>query len=113
MAAQPLEDRLQTIKTRSGISAREIAQLVGTSPQTVSRWHTGKASPQPKALRRLLFLDWVADQLAEFYEPKTARLWLFSHHPLLGGDRPADRIAEDRFDEVLALLEQLQTAAYA
>jgi transcriptional regulator with XRE-family HTH domain len=111
--AQALAERIESIRQQGGISAREVAQLVGTTPQTVSRWTTGRAAPHPKSLERLLFLEWVASQLAQFYDPETARLWLFAHHPMLGGARPADRIAAGDFDTVLALLDQLQSASYA
>jgi transcriptional regulator with XRE-family HTH domain len=110
--AQALAERIESIRQRGGISSREVAQLVGTTPQTVSRWQTGRASPHPKTLERLLFLEWVASQLGQFYDPETARLWLFAHHPLLHGNRPADRIAAGEFDDVLALLDQLQTGTY-
>lgn len=104
--------KLDSIKDRGGISAREVAQLLSTTPQTVSRWQTGRASPQPGSLDRLLKLDWIADQLASLYEPDEARLWLFSPHPELDGRRPADWIAEERTDEVLEIIERLQTASY-
>jgi hypothetical protein len=68
----------------------EVAQLLDTTPQTVSRWQTGESSPQPKSLDRLLWLDWLAEQLSQFYAPDEARLWLFSRHIDLGGDRPFD-----------------------
>ncbi|MGH7554528.1 MAG: antitoxin Xre/MbcA/ParS toxin-binding domain-containing protein, partial [Longimicrobiales bacterium] len=41
-----------------------------------------------------------------------ARLWLFSHHPDLGGKRPVDLLAEDRTDEVLTLIDRMQSGAY-
>ena len=104
--------KLDSIKNSSGIKAREIAQLLATTPQTVSRWQTGRSSPQPQSLDRLLKLDWIGDQLATIYEPDEARLWIFSPHPDLEGLRPADLIAENRFDEVLELIDQLQSAAY-
>lgn len=110
--SQALARKLDAIKDRGGISAREVAQLLGTTPQTVSRWQTGKASPQPRKLEALLVLERLADQLAQFYDPDTARLWLFSHHPMLNGDRPADRIAAGQSDDVLALIDQLQSASY-
>lgn len=104
--------RLDSIRERGGISSREVAQLLSTTPQTVSRWRQGRASPQPDSLDRLLKLDWLADQLAAFYEPDEARLWLFSPHPDLGGRRPADLIAQDRTDQVLAVIDRLQSGAY-
>lgn len=105
--------RLDSIKARGGVRAREIAQLLDTTPQTVSRWQTGRAEPQPEGLQRLLALEWLVEQLADFYPPDEARLWLFSRHTQLAGRRPADLIAEGRTEEVLAIIDQLRDGAYA
>jgi transcriptional regulator with XRE-family HTH domain len=104
--------RLDQIQEHSGISGRDVAQLLSTTPQTVSRWRTGQASPQPKLLERLLTLDWLVSQLAAYYSAEEAKLWLFSPHKLLDGSRPADLIAEQRTDEVLRLIDQLDSASY-
>jgi transcriptional regulator with XRE-family HTH domain len=107
-----LAERLDSIRTRGGIHSREVAQLLDTTPQTVSRWRTGKVSPQPQGLQRLLTLEWLIGELAEFYTPDQARLWLFAPHRLLGGDRPADRIQRGQVDDVLALIAQLSDGAF-
>lgn len=104
--------RLESIKARGGISGREVAQLLNTTPETVSRWKQGRTTPQPKALDRLLWLDWLAEQLASFYEPDEARLWLFSPHIDLEGSRPADSIAIGEIDRVLSIIDKLQSGAY-
>jgi len=103
--------RLESIQQKAGISSREVADLIGTTPQTVSRWRRSRVQPAQDRLRVLLDLDWLASQLADFYEPDEARLWLFSRHPLLEGDRPYDRIKEGRIDDVLALIDQLRSGA--
>lgn len=89
-----------------------MAQLLDTTPQTVSRWKTGQASPQPRSLERLLALDWLVELLGQLYEPDEARLWLFSPNRDLAGRRPADLLAEDRTPDVLRLVDVLQTGAY-
>ena len=104
--------RLDSIKARGGISGREVAQLLNTTPETVSRWQQGRTTPQPKALDRLLWLDWLAEQLGSIYEPDEARLWLFSPHRDLHGSRPADLIAEGDIEPVLAIVDRLQSGAY-
>ena len=81
--------RLDSIKSHAGVRAREIAELLDTTPQTVSRWQQTRGEPQPTKLQQLLALEWLATQLAEFYEPDDARLWLYSPHRLLKGRRPA------------------------
>lgn len=104
--------RLDAIKAHAGVRSREIAQLLDTTPQTVSRWQQGHVDPQPNKLQQLLTLEWLADQLHEFYPPDEARLWLFSRHRLLNGDTPADRIQEGRAQDVLALIDQLRDGAF-
>lgn len=55
----------------------------------------------------------LADQLGHEYEPDEARLWLFSPHRDMEGKRPVDLIASGRMDEVLTIIDRLQSAAYA
>ena len=104
--------KLDNIRESGGIRSREIAQLLDTTPQTVSRWQTGRSTPRPASLDRLLRLEWLAGQLAQVYPPGDARVWLFSPHRELSGDRPVDLITDDRIDEVLAIIDRLQSAAY-
>jgi transcriptional regulator with XRE-family HTH domain len=104
--------RLDNIKEKAGVRSRELAVLVGATPQTVSRWQQGRVDPQPDHLQRILILDWLASELSEFYDPDNARLWLFSRHKLLGGESPVQRIQQGDIDDVLAVIEQLKSGAY-
>jgi transcriptional regulator with XRE-family HTH domain len=110
--ASAVATRLDAIRDRGGIKSREVAQLLDTTPQTVSRWRSGKVEPHSERLHRLLALEWLIGELAEFYPPDEARLWLFSPHRLLGGERPADRIQQGKTDDVLALIAQLRDGAF-
>ena len=105
--------RIDAIKSRGGIHGREVAQLLDTTPETVSCWHSGRTEPRPDRLQRLLALEWLLDQLSELYAPDEARLWLFSPHRLLGGERPADRIQAGKIEDVLALISPLRDGAFA
>jgi transcriptional regulator with XRE-family HTH domain len=104
--------RLESIKSKGGMRSREIAQLLETTPQTISRWQTGRAEPQPDGLQRLLALEWLVERLGDLYSPDEARLWLFSRHALLDGRRPADLIADGKTEDVLTLIDQLRDGAY-
>ncbi|MCH8075270.1 MAG: helix-turn-helix domain-containing protein [SAR324 cluster bacterium] len=104
--------RLDEIKKQGGINSREVAQLLDTTPETVSRWTTGKAQPQPERLNRLLILEWLIGELADFYPPEEARLWLFAPHKLLNGKSPANTIKIGMTNDVLAIIDQLKTGAY-
>jgi transcriptional regulator with XRE-family HTH domain len=104
--------RIDAIKEHAGVRSREIAQLLDTTPQTVSRWQQGHVDPQPTKLQQLLTLEWLASQLGEFFAPDEARLWLFSPHRLLAGQSPADRIQSGQAQDVLALIDQLRDGAF-
>ena len=104
--------RIESIKSKGGVRSREIAQLLETTPQTISRWQTGRAEPQPEGLHRLLALEWLIQQLGDLYSPDEARLWLFSHNSALDGRRPADLIAEGKTEDVLTLIDELRDGAY-
>jgi transcriptional regulator with XRE-family HTH domain len=104
--------RLEGIHEKGGISFRDVAQLMNTTPETVSRWRSGRVDPQPAKLKKLATLAWLIDELAEFYAPREAKLWLFTPQRALRGATPADRIEEDRLDDVLTLIRQLQDGAF-
>lgn len=104
--------RLEQIEKVAGVSAREVAQLLNTTPETVSRWRTGRTEPQPDRRDNLLRLEWLVTELAELYPPEEAKLWLFSHHKRLDGQRPADLIMQGRTEEVLRIIAQLKDGAY-
>jgi uncharacterized protein (DUF2384 family) len=95
-----------------GIKATDVAQLLGTRPETVSRWNTGRNQPQGESLHKLLELEFIVQRLREVYTPEEARLWVFGRHKALGGQRPADLILEGRTDEVLRTIDQLTDGVY-
>lgn len=112
MTTTAIARKLENITAKGGMRLVDIANVLGTRPETVSRWNQGKAFPQPTAERHLLELEWVVEQLADFYEPQEARLWLFSRQKLLEGQIPADLIAADKSDKVLEVISKLREGVY-
>ena len=110
--ATALARRIDSIRRQAAVTNRDIAELLDTTPETVSRWVNGKVDPKRESLQRLLELEFFVSELAEFYAPDEAHLWLLSPHKLLGGTSPADKIREGRAEEVFALLDQLRSGAY-
>jgi putative toxin-antitoxin system antitoxin component (TIGR02293 family) len=110
--ASAVSRKIDSIKERTRISAGSIAEMIGASPQTLSRWAKGKNDPQREHLDRLLEFDYLTERLAEFFSPEDARLWLFAPHPQLNGERPADLLAKGRQKEVLAVIARLQDSAF-
>ena len=103
---------LDDLRERGGLKGMDVANIAAVSPATVSRWTTGKAFPHPKTQLVISDLRYVVDRLAEFYSPEETRLWLYSKHQLLKGERPIDLIHGNRADEVLTVIESLSEGTY-
>lgn len=104
--------RLEVIQTKGGMKSVDVANVLGTTPETISRWNQGKANPRPVARQQILNLEYIVDQLADFYDPEEISLWLISRQKLLDGEAPAILIQEGRADEVIRIIEQLRQGAF-
>lgn len=104
--------KLESIEKKGGMRSVDVANVLGARPETVSRWNQGKAFPRPDAEKRLLDLEYIVDQLSDFYEPLEARMWLFSRQKLLGGQKPVELIQQGQADEVMSALDQLRDGVF-
>lgn len=107
-----LVEKLDSIQNNASINAREVAQLLNTRPETVSRWRGGVSEPQPKTRDLLLQLWWLITELAELYPPADAHLWLFARNKRLDGQRPVDLIQRGDTEAVLKIISQLKDGAH-
>lgn len=112
MQSSAIARRLEDIQTKGAMRLVDIANVLDVRPETVSRWNQEKAFPHPATERQLLELSFIVDQLADFYEPKEARLWLFARQKLLGGEVPAELIQKGRVDEVVVAVNQLRDGVF-
>jgi transcriptional regulator with XRE-family HTH domain len=103
---------LNDLRARGGLQGKDIANIVNVSPATVSRWSQGRGSPGLRTQTVIAELRYVVDRLSDFYTADETRLWLHSRHPLLNGERAIDLINSGRTEEVLAVIERLDSAAY-
>jgi uncharacterized protein (DUF2384 family) len=60
----------------------------------------------PDAIRTIL------DRLSDFYTPEEKRHWLHRSHPMLAGRSAVECINTGRAQEVLAVIESLDTGAF-
>ena len=104
--------KLDSLKKAGAMNITDVANVLGTTPATVSRWNNGKASPKRSKELLLVELEYIVDRLQEFYSPDEARLWLFARHRGLNDRKPADLIQEGDIDSVLAAIEQLSDLVY-
>lgn len=100
------------LESSGGLRGTDIANITDVSKATVSRWRNGSAKPQPPNELRLSDLHYVVRRLEEFYEPGDIRTWLHARHPQLDGERAIDLIHAERTDEVLRVIDRLDTGAY-
>ncbi len=104
--------KLESIRAKGAMKHIDVANLLGTRPETVSRWNKGRAYPQPSKEKTLLELEFIVDQLSDFYEPNEARQWIFAPQRHLDGRSPAELIRDGKIDEVMNLVNQLRDAVY-
>lgn len=104
--------KLTSINKKASLKHVDIAQILGSRPETVSRWNKGHAYPHRATEQTLLELEFIVDQLSDYYSPNEARQWLFSPQKLLDGDTPALLIQEGKVDAVRSLVNQIRDAVY-
>lgn len=103
---------LVDLRERGHLRGTDVANIAEVSPATVSRWSQGKAAPHPKTQLLISDLRYVVDRLGDIYTPEETRIWLYSKHALLNGERPIALINEGRTEEVIAVIERLDAGAY-
>jgi predicted metal-dependent RNase len=108
-AGVDLPGTLALLRTKGGLRHVEIARLIDVRPETVARWnHARSRIPQPRIERRLMELEYVVDDVAEFFPCDKAREWLMSPQQELGGAIPIDLFRTGRTHEVLRVLSQMR-----
>jgi transcriptional regulator with XRE-family HTH domain len=103
---------MDDLRDRGGLKGTDVANIAEVSPATVSRWTAGKALPHPKTQLIISDLRYIVDRLSEFYAPEETRLWLYSKHRLLEGQRAIDLINRNQADRVLAVIESLDEGTF-
>jgi transcriptional regulator with XRE-family HTH domain len=95
----------------SGLSAADIARIVGVAERQVRNWTSGGHAPSGRNRDRLLELHYVTSTLRDAYTREGAEIWLHGRKRSLAGRRPVDMLAEGSYEEVLDAVERLHTGA--
>jgi len=95
-----------------GLSGTDIANIAEVSKATVSRWKNGLMRPHPKTQLVLSDLYYVVDRLREYYTSEEIRTWLYARHPQLDGARAIDLINQNKSEDVLKVLDRLDSEVY-
>ncbi len=99
--------RINNIEDLSGLRPTDLAHILNTNLETVSRWRNGRNVPQANNERLILDLEYIIEQLREFYGRDDARLWLYQRQKSLRGRMPAELIRDGEVLEVLRLVHDL------
>ena len=103
---------LEELNEVGGLSFTDIANIMDVSKATVSRWKAGSVRPQPNAQLVLSDLHFVVGRLREYYTSEEIRIWLYARHPQLDGARSIDLINQNRSEDVLRILDRLDSDVY-
>lgn len=109
---KPVMHFLARLRESGGLKGTDIANFTGVSKATVSRWQSGQKSPHPKTQRILSDLSYIILRLSPYYSQDEIRTWLYAIHPQLDAERAIDVIADQRTEEVIALLDRLDADVY-
>jgi len=83
------------------------------NPRTVDRWLTDNAVPQGQSFRRLDDLVRLTDHLRQaFPDVGTARTWLRSDNPYLGGFTPFEALSLGKLGRIEAALTAWEAGTY-
>jgi hypothetical protein len=104
--------KLESIERKGAMRSVDVANLLGTRPETVSHWNLGKAFPRSDAERTLSDLEYLVDLLSDIYEPEEARSWFYSRQKLLGGAAPADLIRAGKIQELISAVDRLRDGVH-
>ena len=100
---RPVVQFIERLRSAGGLKGTDIANFMGVSKATVSRWSNGQKTPHPRTQLIVSDLSYVVMRLSEYYSGEEVRAWLYAPHPQLDGERAVDLINGGRSEEVIAI----------
>lgn len=105
-------ERLGELSREFDLDQAEVASVLGASPRTVSRWLRSETAPSREARERLLEFIAVLERLSTVVTTAAAHDWLFTPNALLGNEKPATRLRDGEYREVLGAVDALAEGVY-
>lgn len=113
-ATKPRPVDVKALRQRTGLSQEHLAQVLGTSWITVSRWERRIAQPSSEVDARLKRLAELVDRIAKALPHAELPAFLHTPQPLLRGYRPADLLSNDySFQDLLAFVDAAKSGDMA
>lgn len=91
----------------------DLAELVGVSRSSVSRWRDGSDTPSEPHGALLLDLDYILGQYAQHYPAVRFREWFTSANAFLNGTRPHDVLLVEGPTRVIEALHAEVAGSFA
>lgn len=114
LTQKTLSDDVRTIRHKAGLSQEQLAQLLGTSWVSVSRWERDVARPSAPSRSRLERLDQLIERVGDALPMAEIPRFLHAAHPLLRGYRPVDLLDSDyAFEDLLAFVDAAKSGDMA
>lgn len=97
------------------LSDVEVGSALGASPRSVARWRVASHRPSDRHLRAAERLLQLAQAVDSVFQKDMDRLhdWLHEPLPALRGRTPLRAIIDGKIDEVLTILANLDSGAFA
>lgn len=97
-------ERIKELRSGTGLTYRDIAEAIGTTPRSVMRWVSGESVPRRGLRDRLFELSVVVNLAGEVMKSHVIGLWIFTPNPFLNYEPPAKFIAAEQFREVIGAI---------
>lgn len=107
-----LLERLGDLAEELDLDQTQVADVLGASPRTVSRWLHAQTSPSREARERLLEFLAVLERLTIVLQPAAAHDWLFTPNATLGNEKPSALLRLGQYREVLGAVDALAEGVY-
>ena len=105
---------VKKLRTRAKLSQESLANLLGTSWVSVSRWERRVAKPGLETQARIDRLGQLVDRIGGALPAEELRRFLQTPQPLLRGHRPADLLQSGyAFEDLLAFVESAKSGDMA
>ncbi len=105
---------VKAIREKTGLSQEQLAQLLGTSWVSVSRWERKVARPSSTAATRLQRLRELLERIGRALPGEEVPNFLRTAHPLLRGYRPIELLdSEYSFRDLLAFVDAAKSGDMA
>jgi len=105
---------VKAIREKTGLSQEQLAQLLGISWVSVSRWERNVAQPSSAAAARLQRLRELLARIGRALPKEEVPRFLRTPQPLLRGYRPIDLLESDySFRDLLAFVDAAKSGDMA